>query len=125
MNPKLKKVIAIIGAVAMGMFAVTLFIYLVWPHLWDGRFWILALLSFLVGLVMFLAIYLTKGFPAQQQKEDEARKLKEDYLKKLEESRRDKEENKENTDESTGEEKFNPSEAESTVGDENKEESKE
>ncbi len=86
MNPKLKKIIAIIGLIFMGLFTVSFIVFLVDPTALYGRILYLALLTFGVGLLMFLIIYFNNGFPSQQNKAQEMQKLKEEYLKKQEES---------------------------------------
>lgn len=100
MNPKLKKIIAIIGLVFMIIFSISFVVYLIKPEAYNGRLLHLTLISLGMGLLMFSFIYFTGGFPSQQNKEQEMKRLREEYLKKLEEKaikNKDEESNEDET----------------------------
>ncbi|MCL2675674.1 MAG: hypothetical protein FWE84_03680 [Firmicutes bacterium] len=83
MNPKIKKATAIVGLVFMGLFLVSMFMFLVWQELLGGRLWLVALICFGVAVVSFCGIYFTRGFPSQQAKEAEMVRLREEYERKM------------------------------------------
>lgn len=81
----------------MVLFSVFFVVFLIRPDAYNGRLLHLTLISLGMGLLMFSFIYFTGGFPSQQNKEQEMKRLREEYLKKLEEKaiKKDDEQKKE------------------------------
>lgn len=85
MNPKLKKIISIIGLVFMGLFLISMFLYFISPQLLGGMLWLFSTLCFGIALLGFGALYFTRSFPSQQARDEEFKKAEREYYKKLDE----------------------------------------
>lgn len=75
MNDKLKRAVAIIALVFIGIFTVSLIMYLIDSTILNGAIGDLTIWSGGIGLLLWLVLYISRSFPSQQVKDEEREKL--------------------------------------------------
>ncbi|MBR2967452.1 MAG: hypothetical protein IKC35_01580 [Clostridia bacterium] len=75
MNDKLKRVVAIIALVFIGIFTVSLIMYLIDSTMLNGAIGDLTIWSGGIGLMLWLVLYISRSFPSQQVKDEERERL--------------------------------------------------
>lgn len=65
MNPKLKKVVAVIALVCMLIFSVSLVLFFIDKDMLNGAIMNLTIWSGAVGGLLYFAIFISRGFPHQ------------------------------------------------------------
>lgn len=112
MNDRLKRVIAIIALILLGIFSVSFIIYLFDNTLLNGAIGDIAIWSGGFGLLLFIVLWISRAFPSQQVKDEERERL-------YKEAEEQEETNKAATEESDD----SPKESEQALSEEKKEDS--
>lgn len=81
MNDKLKRLVAIIALVLIGIFTVTLVMYLIDKNMFNGGIGGIALWSGAFGLLFAAVLWVARAFPAQEVKDEERARLYDEAAK--------------------------------------------
>ena len=81
MNDKLKRIVAIISLVLIGIFTVTLVMYLIDKNMFNGGIGGIALWSGAFGLLLAAVLWVARAFPAQEVKDEERARLYDETAK--------------------------------------------